>query len=98
MQMKLLCEVIDVKCNHEIIFSGICTKCLLNQAVINKSEEQKYHVTPSVLPGQNDLYINTDKAIDLENERMRTIISKKKLCLGLDLENTLLHAPFPYIG
>ncbi|KNC37771.1 hypothetical protein PFLG_02684 [Plasmodium falciparum RAJ116] len=95
---ELLCEVIDVKCNHEIIFSGICTNCLLNQEEINKSEEQKYFVTPSFLPGQNELYINTDKAIDLEKERMRTIINKKKLCLVLDLDNTLLHASFSLLS
>ncbi|SOV14764.1 NLI interacting factor-like phosphatase, putative [Plasmodium sp. gorilla clade G2] len=95
---ELLCEILDVKCNHEIIFSGICTNCLLNQEEINKSEEQKYFVTPSFLPGQNELYINTDKAIDLEKERMRTIIDKKKLCLVLDLDNTLLHASFSLLS
>ncbi|SOV22851.1 NLI interacting factor-like phosphatase, putative [Plasmodium sp. DRC-Itaito] len=95
---ELLCEILDVKCNHEIIFSGICTNCLLNQEEINKSEEQKSFVTPSFLPGQNELYINTDKAIDLEKERMRTIIDKKKLCLVLDLDNTLLHASFSLLS
>ncbi|KYN99502.1 putative NLI interacting factor-like phosphatase [Plasmodium gaboni] len=95
---ELLCEILDVKCNHEIIFSGICTNCLLNQEEINNSEEQKSFVTPSFLPGQNELYINTDKAIDLEKERMRTIIDKKKLCLVLDLDNTLLHASFSLLS
>ncbi|SPJ10541.1 NLI interacting factor-like phosphatase, putative [Plasmodium sp. DRC-Itaito] len=97
-EKELLCEIIDVKCNHEVIFSGICTNCLLNQEEINKNEEQKYFVTPSFLPGQNELYINTDKAIDLEKERMRTIIDKKKLCLVLDLDNTLLHASFSLLS
>ncbi|CRG94185.1 NLI interacting factor-like phosphatase, putative [Plasmodium gallinaceum] len=92
---EVLCEISDTKCNHEIIFSGLCTNCLLSQEEINKNkEEQKYFLSPGFLTNENELFINSDKAIDLEKERIRNVIENKKLCLVLDLDNTLLHASF----
>ncbi|CRG99680.1 NLI interacting factor-like phosphatase, putative [Plasmodium relictum] len=92
---EVLCEISDAKCSHEIIFSGLCTNCLLSQEEINKNkEEQKYFLTPGFLTNENELFINSDKALDLEKERIKNIIENKKLCLVLDLDNTLLHASF----
>ncbi|EUD67440.1 hypothetical protein C922_02146 [Plasmodium inui San Antonio 1] len=92
---ELLCEISDERCNHEVIFSGLCTNCFLNQEEINKNkEEQKYFLSPGFLTNEKELYINTDKVIDLEKERISNIIKNRKLCLVLDLDNTLLHASF----
>ncbi|EDL44711.1 hypothetical protein, conserved [Plasmodium vivax] len=92
---ELLCEISDERCNHEVIFSGLCTNCFLNQEEINKNKkEQKYFLSPGFLTNEKELYINTDKVIDLEKERISNIIRNRKLCLVLDLDNTLLHASF----
>ncbi|ANQ07973.1 Uncharacterized protein PCOAH_00022220 [Plasmodium coatneyi] len=92
---ELLCEISDEMCKHEVIFSGLCTNCFLNQEEINKNrKEQKYFLSPGFLTNEKDLYINTDKVIDLEKERISNIIKNRKLCLVLDLDNTLLHASF----
>ncbi|GAW80550.1 NLI interacting factor-like phosphatase [Plasmodium gonderi] len=92
---ELLCEISDERCNHEVIFSGLCTNCFLNQEEINKNKkEQKYFLSPGFLTNEKELYINSDKAADLEKERISNIIKNKKLCLVLDLDNTLLHASF----
>ncbi|SBT34137.1 NLI interacting factor-like phosphatase, putative (NIF4) [Plasmodium ovale wallikeri] len=94
-QDEPLCEIIDEICKHEIVFSGLCTNCFLNQEEMNKNkEEQKYFLSPGFLTNDKELYINTDKVIDLEKERIKNIVNNKKLCLVLDLDNTLLHASF----
>ncbi|SCM23027.1 NLI interacting factor-like phosphatase, putative [Plasmodium chabaudi adami] len=91
---ELLCEINDEECKHEIIFSGLCANCFMNQEDINKNKNDKYFLSPGFITNEKKLFINTDKAIDLEKERVQNIINNKKLCLVLDLDNTLLQASF----
>ncbi|CDU19309.1 NLI interacting factor-like phosphatase, putative [Plasmodium yoelii] len=91
---ELLCEINDEECKHEIIFSGLCANCFMNQEEINKNKNEKYFLSPGFITNEKKLFINTDKAIDLEKERIQNIINNKKLCLVLDLDNTLLQASF----
>ncbi|CDJ41543.1 NLI interacting factor-like phosphatase domain-containing protein, putative, partial [Eimeria tenella] len=74
-------------CEHPLAVGGICLCCL---AAVGAAAEGK--VQAGFLSAQRELRVDVHMAKKLERERVISLINRRKLCLVLDLDNTLLHA------
>ena len=78
------------KCNHEIFYVSLCTKCGYKKTKNDEKNIKSYGFM------KNDFLINEEKALSLEKKRIDDYLTSKKLILLLDLDNTILHCcPFP---
>eukprot|EP00921_Rhytidocystis_pertsovi_P014286 GHVQ01023213.1.p2 GENE.GHVQ01023213.1~~GHVQ01023213.1.p2 ORF type:complete len:338 (+),score=36.07 GHVQ01023213.1:100-1014(+) len=80
-------EEADVpKCQHLVVIHGMCVNCC--EAV---SEDTTIHA-PGFISNEIGLRMNKQYAADLERRELESLLTSRKLCLILDLDNTLLHA------
>ncbi|EKX73116.1 conserved hypothetical protein [Theileria equi strain WA] len=100
----ILGRIESSECNHEVVIHGLCVYC---STLVNPPKEDDYDIDQSdpkrrcgsfdqVVPGfiTNDsaMRINSSLAYDMEYNEILKVLQKRKLCLVLDLDNTLLHA------
>ncbi|XP_955502.1 ctd-like phosphatase, putative [Theileria annulata] len=81
----IIARIESFECDHDIIVHGLCTYC---------SEPIKRKLTSSLgfISNNSEVMIRDDLAYQMECNEILNYLNDKKLCLVLDLDNTLLHA------
>ncbi|KAL8270996.1 hypothetical protein Esti_005094 [Eimeria stiedai] len=84
-----LAVVEAVACQHALVIGRMCVDCL---EPLQPRTLQGETVRAGFVSSERDLRIHKQLATRMEKERILSLLNKRKLCLVLDLDNTLLHA------
>nr|PIM02945.1 NLI interacting factor family phosphatase [Toxoplasma gondii COUG] len=84
-----VCEIAPAACAHALVVGGLCAICGVE---VRETHLQEKTVHAGFVSTHKDLRLDREFARRMEYERMSTLLTKRKLCLILDLDNTLLQA------
>ncbi|PFH34974.1 NLI interacting factor family phosphatase [Besnoitia besnoiti] len=84
-----LCEIEAASCTHPLVVGGLCAVCGVE---IRDTHVQEQTVQAGFVSKHKDLRLDREVARRMEYERMAMLLAQRKLCLILDLDNTLLQA------
>ncbi|KAF2232797.1 hypothetical protein EV356DRAFT_504789 [Viridothelium virens] len=85
---------IEEPCRHEVQFAGMCTICGEDMTEIsyNQSTPDTHRASVNMFHGNTALKVSEAEAFRTQDEAMRRLLSKEKLSLVVDLDQTIIHA------
>ncbi|KAF2457598.1 hypothetical protein BDY21DRAFT_285752 [Lineolata rhizophorae] len=85
---------IEEPCRHEVQYGGMCADCGKDMTMVsyNTSSRDSDRATINMAHGTTALFISQSEAARLEEEAKRRLLSKRKLSLVVDLDQTIIHA------
>ncbi|UKK00974.2 protein-serine/threonine phosphatase [Theileria orientalis] len=94
----ILGRIKPTNCSHEVVVHGMCANCSVHvdTGLKRKHEDLNSHTETSAVPGfitsHAGVEIDSDLAYEMECSEISKYLQDRKLCLVLDLDNTLVHA------
>ncbi|BAM40795.1 uncharacterized protein TOT_030000057 [Theileria orientalis strain Shintoku] len=94
----ILGRIKPTSCSHEVVVHGMCANCSvhIDTSLKRKHEDLNCHAETSAVPGfitsHAGVEIDSDLAYEMECSEITKYLEDRKLCLVLDLDNTLVHA------
>ena len=85
---------IEEPCRHEVQYAGMCTICGedMTEVSYNQTRPDTDRASVNMFHGNTALKISEAEASRTEEEAKRRLLSKEKLSLVVDLDQTIIHA------